>query len=488
MELSRRYGAAGPHERSAPIWQNTRAIRPNRVAALRTNIRGFVPTLARADELVLEESRYLSDMPPSTDEAKRGEWIVETVRTLLAQKKFGEAGNRCDEILRRNPDDPAANHAKALVLAVRRRPEQAVSCLELAIKSRPNLIDAHNLLGSILASLGRFDEAETVLKKAIELDSSCLSPRITLADLLKKQNHLTRALDGYRQVLELDPNNARVHKRLAMTLRQAKEPKQAATSFARYLKLVPDDIEAMTDHAHALKESGELQAAMEGYLKVIMKDPERISALNGFAVSLQQSGQLDLAIANYRKILEIHSRKPTGERNEKRNRGESTVRCNLAVALRRAGRVSDARAMYESALKLNPENSSAWNNLGNTNKELGRNEEAAQCFRRALELDPQHNSAHSNLLFALNYYADQETIYQESVAWEAMHGSVAEISGDQRRSPKDSSREKIRVGYLSEDFKRHSVAYFLLPLLENHDRSRFEIYCYSDVALSLIHI
>lgn len=467
-------------------WQRLDSLRSGVRSAMSQsnlrNVRDFVHQIESVYESVFKVTVERGNRESSDEKVRRGESIVGTVRTLLKQKKFAEAENRCEEIFRLTPDDPAANHAKGLVIAVGGKPSEAVSFLESAVKSKPDLIEAHNDLGLILLSLGRLDEAETALEKAIEIDSSSPSPRINLADLRKKQNRLNEAIDEYQKALELNPNNASVYKKLGATLRDVKEPRKAVTAFGKYLEIAPDDTEVMTSRAHAMKESGEIKAAIEGYLKVIKKDPERVSALNGFAVSLQQSGHLELAIANYRKILEIYGKKTPENGDKKRVRSESTVRCNLAVALRRTGRVSDARDMYESALKLNPANIPAWNNLGNTNKELGRNEEAAKCFRRALELDPKNNSAHSNLLFALNYYADQETIYKESVAWEAMHGSVARIRKDQDQSQKAMSRRKIRVGYLSEDFKRHSVAFFLLPLLENHDRSGFEIYCYSDVA------
>src|SRR5204863_212554 len=115
---------------------------------------------------------------------------------------------------------------------------------------------------------------------------------------------------------------------------------------------------------------------------------------------------------------------------------------------------------------------------------LGRVEEAEASFRRALALDPDFREARSNLLFALNYSSgpSRAKLFEEHLDWAQRHEAPLATLRNAHSNMRDPKR-KLRIGYVSPDFRRHSVAYFIEPLLTRHDRNAFEVHCYSNVSI-----
>ena len=96
---------------------------------------------------------------------------------------------------------------------------------------------------------------------------------------------------------------------------------------------------------------------------------------------------------------------------------------------------------------------------------------------------PDFAAAHSNLVFSMNYdaAATQQTIFAESRAWHESHAAALGRRAPGHANARDPER-RLRVGYVSPDFREHSVAYFLEPLIAAHDRAAFEVFCYAQVA------
>lgn len=122
----------------------------------------------------------------------------------------------------------------------------------------------------------------------------------------------------------------------------------------------------------------------------------------------------------------------------------------------------------------------AWYNLGCAAMAgFEGHERAIRCFHHAVALNPGHLLARTNAVFALNYdhTATPDEIFaahREAGAW-----LERQFGGDPPRFANDRSPERrLRIGYLSSDFRQHSVAHFILPVLEAHDRGHFEVFAY----------
>ena len=145
-------------------------------------------------------------------------------------------------------------------------------------------------------------------------------------------------------------------------------------------------------------------------------------------------------------------------------------------------RLQDAIEAYSQAVNINPQDPVAYSNLGNVLADQGRIGEAMDCWKKALSLQPDYASAHSNLLLCMNYSESlsADEVFQAHLDWAEKYEHNARKYTTHPNIPVPD--RNLRIGYVTADMREHSVAYFLEPILENHDSSGFTVYCYSDVA------
>ena len=133
-------------------------------------------------------------------------------------------------------------------------------------------------------------------------------------------------------------------------------------------------------------------------------------------------------------------------------------------------------AFLQETVARDPHYVSAWIDLGCVWKKLREIRRAIDSFQRAVDLDPTSLIAHDGLVFTMlfsDHYTPAE-LFKAHLAWNSRHGALPPRPPAAPPLP----AERLRIGYLSPDFREHSVALFIEPVLASHDRSRFEIYCY----------
>lgn len=148
---------------------------------------------------------------------------------------------------------------------------------------------------------------------------------------------------------------------------------------------------------------------------------------------------------------------------------------------RRAGQLSRALELSEQALALRPQDARAWQVRGNALEELDRLDEALDCLRHEIELKPGDINVHSNLLF-LSSRADllpPQELAAEYRRWGEMYADPLTAAAEAHANAPDPERP-LRLAYVSADFRRHAMAYFVEPFLARHDRRAWRVYCYSN--------
>lgn len=247
-------------------------------------------------------------------------------------------------------------------------------------------------------------------------------------------------------------------------------------------------------------EAGRLDEAEACCRELLAIDPRHAKALANLGVILQSKGAHGEAERRYREAISADGalaqawfnlgalqvqlgRKHEGVEHLRRALELEPSRAQwhsaLGSACSEVERPLEAKAGFEAALRLAPNDAATHEELGGCLLGIGQAEAAAAEFRRAAELDPE-GTAWSNLLFALNYVpgAEPEAIFQEHLAWARRRRAGLAAAG--HRNARDPER-RLRIAYVSPDFRNHPVAYFLEPVLACRDRSQFEVLCYSDV-------
>jgi predicted O-linked N-acetylglucosamine transferase (SPINDLY family) len=195
--------------------------------------------------------------------------------------------------------------------------------------------------------------------------------------------------------------------------------------------------------------------------------PAAVNAALALAGVFHQARRLDRAERYYLRALEAGP--------------NVQVYINLGHICHFTGRMMEAVEWRRKAIALRPEDAALGADLAASLIFLGRKDEGLELFRKAAAAsgDP---AIHSMALMNLHYQPslDNQALFEEHRRWADRHAPVSLARTDHAndRSPD----RRLRIGYLSPDFRTHPVAYFFEPLLEGHDRTAVEVFGYSQVA------
>ena len=289
---------------------------------------------------------------------------------------------------------------------------------------------------------------------------------------LHRDGRTAEAEAGYRDVLAADPGHPNANNNLAIILRARGDWEEALNCYRRALARNAGDPFVHSNHGCLLLDMGRSAEAEEALRTAVRLKPDYAEAHFNLANILRTLGDREAARAAYGEALRL---KPD----------MAAALCNLGDLHKGAVELARAVECFVAALKTDPKSAEAWNNLGETLKEMGRIDEAITIFQKGLEAHPTHALMHSNLLLALHYTpaVPPETIFKAHAVWAQRHADPLLPAGKRHANPRDPGR-RLRVGYVSPDFCAHSVAFFAEPLIREHDRRNFEVFCYHAAARS----
>jgi predicted O-linked N-acetylglucosamine transferase (SPINDLY family) len=418
-------------------------------------------------------------------------------------------------------NDPFETHFQhGLTFAQRGRFEEAVASFQEALRLQPASATAHNNLGNVFVELGRLDDAVSSFRQALRYKPDFVSAHSNLGEALRRQGHLEEAVASFREALALNPRHAHAHNNLAMALQAQGMLEDALESYRRALGCAPGYTQAYCNLGTALMEQGNLEEAAANLSQAIALKPDYVEAICNLGIVLSKQGRTDLALAQYQEALRIKASEGTAQdrlpapgtgiddalihfnlgsllakkgelieaeyclRRALREKPDSVDGYyNLGLVLYRQDRLDEAVSQYREALRLNPNHADTHMNLGVALKDQGRLNEALDAFRTALTIKPEAATIHSNVVYTLTYHPDYDSraIYEECERWSRQHAEPLE----NLIQPHDNSRDperRLRIGYVSPDFREHVDSFFTIPLLSNLDRRQYEICCYADVA------
>ena len=290
--------------------------------------------------------------------------------------------------------------------------------------------------------------------------------RFVAAAEAHRAGRLAEAEDGYRAVLLADVDHPDARRMLGLLAAQQGRPAEALAGTAMATDRA-DDPELHVAAAGALKAGGWLLAARASLRRALALRP-------GFAEAAYNLGNADAARGRPEAATKVYAR-------------ASALRANYVDALNNAGpallaegRIAEARRSLARVLALEPGHAGAWSNLAVLHQATGETGSAILRFRRGLAADPGQPAIHSNLLFTLTYAesVDDETIYRAFRDWEARHARPLYAEARPHDNDRDPER-RLRIGYLSADFRDHPVAHNLIASLGRHDRREVALTLYA---------
>lgn len=352
----------------------------------------------------------------------------------------------------------------------------------------PDRVEVLHLAGVIAAETGRAAEAVELIDRAIALDGEVPAFHYTLSRafelegkpaeaLLNRGNGLraegrwAEAADCYWQALALAPGLVAGYAHLGQVLLAEGDAEGSVALFRQALALRPGYAPAEVGLGGALSALGLPGEAVEHIQRAFTLDPGNTEAACRLGDLYVQLGDLDEATDWYGRALGLRPKL-------------AAAHDGLGRLLAGRGRAGAAAEHFRQALVVRPAWAEAHAALGASLRDQGLAAAAVKSFRRALDLRPELTAAHSGLLEALQRDDTVDAAERAAEARRFGDGLEPESAADPPaavyRNLRDPER-RLRIGYVSPDFRRCGIASFLEPLLANHDRRQVETVCYAGV-------
>ncbi|MBI3505784.1 MAG: tetratricopeptide repeat protein [Proteobacteria bacterium] len=367
-----------------------------------------------------------------------------------------------------HPADSEAKHLLGVLRHQQGRPAAGRELVEAAILLAPDVAAYHANLGLILSAVGDAAAAVAAYDRATTLDPALAAPlRTPLAQALLAGAQFARAMSVYLEIASNEPANAEAWRGAALSCHSLGDAAGAIPAYRRAVALAPDDIVARNGLGAALLDTGAADEAL-AVLELAAKQSSRPFGplLANLGNARRANGDTKGAIAAMRAAAECEP-------------GNATTLANLAAALSEDGALGEAADLSRRALAIAPHDSAARTNLGACLFDSGDIAEAIALWKGT----PDDRHAGSNALYAMNFMPSVTDAAMRAAAgaWARAHAPAALAAGAASFANTRDPHRKLRIGLVSPDLRSHSVAWFLLPVLEALDTHAVEIHAFAEL-------
>jgi predicted O-linked N-acetylglucosamine transferase (SPINDLY family) len=343
--------------------------------------------------------------------------------------RLRDAALKYHEILTKDDKNHEAIHLLGVIAAQEGRHGEAVQYISKAIalnRSNPNYFlnrgNAYNELDDHRNAIQDYDQA-------ISLKPSYVNAHANKALALKKSGQIAQAIEVFNTTLALDNNYAEAHYNLGILHFEMRALVLAINCFQRAALLEPQNADIFFNLAIALRQNGHTREATSAFDHTLMLQPHRTEAYFGRGMAQHELKQFPLAIADFEKVIQLAPDFPYAY-----------------------GRLLHAKMSICD-----------WRDFKQTQASIAT---AVQQGRRIAEPFAWQATGHTadSLLNCNKIYAQDKFT------------STARLSS----YPRATNNRKIRLGYVSGEFGDQATSHLLISLLENHDRTKFEVYCFDN--------
>jgi predicted O-linked N-acetylglucosamine transferase (SPINDLY family) len=364
--------------------------------------------------------------------------------------------------------DAAGAFARAQALHQHGRLADTQALCREILQMVPRHFHALQLLGVTEYQNGRHQEADRLLHLALSIEPRSVAALSNRGVVLHELKRFAEALACYDKAIAVQPDCAEALSNGANALAQLERFEEAVARYDKALAVRSDYPEAYSNRANALHHLRRFDEALADCDKALALKPNDADALANRGNALTQLRRFDDALVSYDQALAINPRLSTAWV------GRGNVLLNL-------NRYAEAFTAYQNALEAKPDNLNAMSQLAHFHERQGRTEEAIACYDRALAIKPDFADAISNKIFTLDFATNVGIEEQQAARkywWSQVGAKIAATSSFSHDNDRDPARRLV-LGYVSADFRRHSAAAIFRPVLQNHDKTQFEIACYS---------
>jgi protein O-GlcNAc transferase len=415
---------------------------------------------------------------------------------LAAQTgQFQIAGSLLERAATLGPREPEVHFHRGNLFNRMELAEQALAAYDQAIALKPDHAAAHANRGAVLGKMDRGEEAIEALDRAIAAAPDFVMAHFNRGNALQQAGQLAGAVESYDRVLALEPGHAYAWNNRGNALKEMGRNEEALAALARAIALAPGNATSHASRGNILFDLERHDEALKSFEQAVALDPKSAVAWLGCGNALFMLQRPDEAGAAYDKAL---AHDPDMAQAWLGRGNVLYLRKNFDAAM-------DA---YDRALALNPELANAWEGRANVFQKRKQPDRAAEAFGRVMAIDPAHPFAKGALLHQKMLACDWKGVdalalelendiaagkpFAQPFGWQGISASpqslqrCAEIYAARFYPPRPVAPHpaprsgKIRIGYLSGEFREQATSQLLVGMLEQHDRVEFEIYAFDN--------
>ena len=418
---------------------------------------------------------------------------VENYATILfLSHDYERAVQICKETINKNGRTETLQYVLAISLYKQRRFNEAINEFSSLLSAYPRHLAGNNEKASALAELGRYDEALSYIENALKINPNYAEALLNKGNVLGKLKRFDDSMLAFKQAVKLNPNMPDLQLGIGNIFRELKRYDGAFAAYDKALALKADLAEAWLGRGNVFTDLKRHDEAIAAYEKALALKPDLAEAWVGRGNVFTHLKRYDEACAAYDKALALKSDLE----------GAWLGRGNVFFDLKR---YDEAFAAYDKALALKPDLAEAWLGRGNVFSHLKRYDEAFVAYDKAFAIKPDLVGVEGARL-----RSKMDSCNWDNFASDCNHliGSVksnktntlpfvlleinssvedqfncAELWVQKNYPPAIKpfwagelyKHDKIRIGYVSADFRQHPVAYLMAGVFECHNKSRFDV-------------
>ena len=426
-------------------------------------------------------------------------------RLVQQEGDLAKAAEMFDTAIRFDSLNPYCHNDLGAVLEDLGQLDKAIIAYQKALKIKSDYPQAANNIGNAFYKLGRFEDALTWYRKTLEIQPDYTEACVNIGGIMHDRGRLAEAIQWYHQAVKINPDLAASHHHLGLAYKDQGHLDEAIECYQKALSLTPTPAKVLNSLGVALRSRGRLEEAVSCYHEAIQHQPAFPEAYTNLGCALKDLGKPDEALVCFQKALTF---KP--DMAETYN--------NMGSVWRDKGDLGKAVSCYRQAILLKKDLVEAHFNLGSVNKELGNLKNSIEFFHSAVVRQPTYSKALNQLVHQIlqgclwkeldDFAFKLDSLTAQELKQGVKTGETPFVSVSRRADPDvnmaiasslsrhisktaaslkknyifkgaASNRSRIRIGYLSNDFRDHATAHLMMGLFGCHSRDKFEVFCYS---------
>jgi protein O-GlcNAc transferase len=414
------------------------------------------------------------------------------------------------QAIRYNPHNPFYYNNLGAALREAGEQKEALTNYQKALQLKPDYAEAAYNIGSVFLISGNISAAIFWYQKAVRIKPDYVDAYSNMAAGYNKQNRPDDALICCQKALELNPICAEALNNMGNAFLAQGKQNEAIACFRKSIAIDPANPEAYSNMGNAFHDIGSSEEAIASYQNALQLNPAYGEAHNNMGIVFRERGKLNEAMFCYQKAMQLIPEDPEAYHN-------------MGNVFKDQGKLDEAIGMYHRSIERNPQLTDSYVNLGTALEEQGRSDQAINCYLNALNITPDYPKAYSHLVHQLQHrctwqkleaftakldeltkqalddgkkpdempflnltrHSDPSLNCKVAKAWsDEISGRMSGISqfypvGNGAVRIKELKKNKITVGYLSNNFKNHPTAHLIQGMFPHHNRNDFDVFCYS---------